>query len=256
MCSVSCQVRSKKIIQLPKVQIFKSHGVQCWYWHRCPEERCGIGAWTVPTRFTESESRNWPLLVFAVSHIPSFPQPSTKCQLQCARAWVWFKKPCLHLIATTAAYLYIFTEKVYLPNIVFQMVRSPNLQPNQVAFRVPQSCNKFDIHSYLTNIYGVNVLDVRTMNYATRYKQDGFRKWIKSSKAYKKAIVTIDEPFQWPEPSTHYDLDKQYRSVMQNKNYSKILGWRRHLTPEQKEHEKELRTAMENRAREEQGGQQ
>ncbi|CAO3609298.1 unnamed protein product [Mucor hiemalis] len=57
------------------------------------------------------------------------------------------------------------------------MVRAPNLQPNQVAFRVPPSCNKFDIHSYLTNIYGVNVQEVRTMNYATVHKKARNGKW-------------------------------------------------------------------------------
>ncbi|KAI8881997.1 hypothetical protein K501DRAFT_103824 [Backusella circina FSU 941] len=106
------------------------------------------------------------------------------------------------------------------------MVRAPNLQPNQVAFRVPPSCNKFDIHSYLTNIYGVNVHEVRTMNYATVHKKARTGKMEVSQAAYKKAIVTLDEAFQWPGNPEWCKLDQEQGKLGQKQAGRKMKGWR------------------------------
>ncbi|KAI7871613.1 ribosomal protein L23-domain-containing protein [Spinellus fusiger] len=118
------------------------------------------------------------------------------------------------------------TNKVYLPNIIFRLVRSPNLQPNQAAFRVPPSCNKFDIHSYLTNIYGVNITEVRTMNYATAYKKGRTGKVAVSSTAYKKAIVTLDEVFTYPKDDTDFNLESKQLKVGAEIGQRKSKGWR------------------------------
>ncbi|KAI9281967.1 ribosomal protein L23/L15e core domain-containing protein [Sporodiniella umbellata] len=137
-------------------------------------------------------------------------------------------------------------NKVYLPNIIFKMVRSTNLQPNQVAFRVPPSCNKFDIHSYLTNIYGANVQEVRTMNYAATYKKGarGLKKI--SQPAYKKAIITLDETFTWPKEPEWTDLDRQEHELGFKTAMRKMRGWR--LRPAEAEREKIKKVTSEKMA--------
>ncbi|CAO3621264.1 mitochondrial ribosomal protein subunit L23 [Mucor lusitanicus] len=125
-------------------------------------------------------------------------------------------------------------NKVYLPNIVFKLVRAPNLQPNQVAFRVPPSCNKFDIHSYLTNIYGVNVQEVRTMNYATVHKKARNGKMEVQSSAYKKAIVTLDETFHWPKEPEWCKLDQEQGRLGTKAAGRKLKGWRFRGTEEER----------------------
>ncbi|KAG0744163.1 hypothetical protein G6F57_007361 [Rhizopus arrhizus] len=116
------------------------------------------------------------------------------------------------------------------------MVRSNNLQPNQVAFRVPPSCNKFDIHSYLTNIYGVNIQEVRTMNYAATYKRGPRGGKIVAQSAYKKAVVTLDEKFVWPEEPEWYKLDKEEHELGYKAAKRKVKGWR--VRPREEEREK------------------
>jgi ribosomal protein L23 len=88
-------------------------------------------------------------------------------------------------------------KNIYFPNIIFKCVRS-NLPPNQVAFRVPTNLNKIDIQNYLTNIYNVGVKDVRTMIYEseTIRNPNGPGRWKRGK--YKKAIVTLEEEFNFP----------------------------------------------------------
>jgi len=93
-------------------------------------------------------------------------------------------------------------KKVYFPNIVFKLTRDPKLPPNQVAFRVPPRLNKFDIRDYLTNIYNLDVVNVRTMNYQTyRSETIGSVEMRKKKSKYKKAIVTLSEEFKLPDPT-------------------------------------------------------
>ncbi|RUP43653.1 ribosomal protein L23/L15e core domain-containing protein [Jimgerdemannia flammicorona] len=130
-------------------------------------------------------------------------------------------------------------REVWFPNLIFRMVRSPTLPANQVVFRVPPRCNKFDIFSYLTNIYGVKILDIRTMNYATQITRRGGKE-IRREGAYKKAIVTLDDDFTWP---TKPDVDKpefkEEWETEKSKLYEqtvkrKLKGWRRRPEPEDK----------------------
>ncbi|KAI8973925.1 ribosomal protein L23-domain-containing protein [Pilobolus umbonatus] len=120
------------------------------------------------------------------------------------------------------------------------MVRSPNLQPNQVAFRVPPSCNKFDIHSYLTNIYGVNIQEVRTMNYATTYKKGRNRKMEPTQSAYKKAIVTLDEPFHYPKESEWCKSELELGKLQSKVAGRKLNGWRVRAPEEDRVRMKEI----------------
>jgi ribosomal protein L23 len=87
--------------------------------------------------------------------------------------------------------------KLYFPNIALTLVRS-NLPPNQAVFRVPAQLNKVDLSSLLSSMYGIQVLDVRTMNYLGRTNLQGAGRRVKSAN-YKKAIVTMGEDFVWPE---------------------------------------------------------
>ncbi|KAI8071257.1 ribosomal protein L23-domain-containing protein [Gongronella butleri] len=134
------------------------------------------------------------------------------------------------------------------------MVRA-NLQPNQVAFRVPPKCNKFDIHSYLTNIYGVNVQEVRTMNYATRYKKDRSGKLIKASSAFKKAIVTLDNEFKWPSEPEWCELDNEQHKVGTKAAGRKMKGWRFRGTPEERATQKDVNERIQARMEESQKSQ-
>lgn len=114
------------------------------------------------------------------------------------------------------------------------MIRAPNLQPNQVAFKVPPSCNKFDIHSYITNIYGVEVQEVRTMNYATEHKKArGGSMEVKNS-SYKKAIITLNETFEWPKDPEWCELDREQGKLGAKAAGRKMKGWRFRGTEEER----------------------
>ncbi|KAI9484760.1 hypothetical protein BDB00DRAFT_113450 [Zychaea mexicana] len=134
------------------------------------------------------------------------------------------------------------------------MVRSPNLQPNQVAFRVPPSCNKFDIHSYLTNIYGVNIQEVRTMNYATVHKKARTGKMGVAQAAYKKAIVTVDAPFTWPAEPEWCALEREQFKLGSKSAGRKMKGWRFRAPEQERTRLKEISEELHARMEAEQSG--
>ncbi|KAI9302228.1 ribosomal protein L23-domain-containing protein [Cunninghamella echinulata] len=138
-------------------------------------------------------------------------------------------------------------NKVYLPNIIFKLVRAPNLQPNQVAFRVPPSCNKFDIHSYLTNIYGVNVQEVRTMNYGTIHKKARNGKMEVAAAKYKKAIITLDTEFTYPKEPEWCELDNKQHKLGTKAAGRKTKGWRIRALPEERIEQKEVNDQLQER---------
>ncbi|KAI9033804.1 hypothetical protein CLU79DRAFT_725519 [Phycomyces nitens] len=127
------------------------------------------------------------------------------------------------------------------------MVKTPNLQSNQVAFRVPPSCNKFDIHSYLTNIYNVNVQEVRTMNYGTMHKKGRNGKIRVSETAYKKAIVTISESFSFPKDPEWCSLEREQNKVGSKMAGRKTKGWRFRGTEEERAKLKEVNEKVQAR---------
>ncbi|KAL7753922.1 mitochondrial 54S ribosomal protein YmL41 [Sorochytrium milnesiophthora] len=108
--------------------------------------------------------------------------------------------------------------RLHLPNIIFRLVRAPNLPTNQVAFRVPQKLSKVDIWQYLTKIYQVPVHKIATMNYNGRRTVANGRP--DRTTKFKKAVVTLspaeaqrmhgsetDATFKWPQEPTAQDLD-------------------------------------------------
>jgi large subunit ribosomal protein L23 len=94
-------------------------------------------------------------------------------------------------------------QKVYLPNIIFRMVRNftppgKPYNPYEATFRVSKSVTKTDIRSYLASVYGVQTTYIRTDNYLSPYTRT-FTGWTKKRKEYKRAVVGLVEPFYYPQ---------------------------------------------------------
>ena len=94
-------------------------------------------------------------------------------------------------------------RKVYLPNIVFKLVRNQTppgqpYNPYEATFRIPQSVTKTDIRSLLLAVYGVETTYIRTDNYISPlYRTNmGFQR--RSYKTYKRAVVGLVDPFYYP----------------------------------------------------------
>ncbi|KAG0252191.1 hypothetical protein BG011_007136 [Mortierella polycephala] len=119
-------------------------------------------------------------------------------------------------------------KKIYFPSTVLKLVRNgPNIpqMSNTLTFKVPPSMNKFDIKSYLSNIYKLNILTVRTANMPAKLAGTGGNTIMKRQK-FKKAIITIDEEFKWPDApdSAHFGIKEadNERARMLNR----LKGWR------------------------------
>ena len=97
----------------------------------------------------------------------------------------------------------IVGQRVYLPNIVFTIIRNHTPQgkpynPYEATFRVPPSVTKTDIRSYLTAVYGVKCTYIRTDNYLPA--EDRKKRRLNPQKsAYKRAVVGLVEPFYYPQ---------------------------------------------------------
>jgi len=88
--------------------------------------------------------------------------------------------------------------KLFFPNFVFTLVRSGKERtPNTAVFRVPRILNKLDIKQYLEGLYGVEVTDVRTVNFLGKSTRQG-KRYIPNK---KNAIVKLAGPFKYPEPT-------------------------------------------------------
>ncbi|KAF9054393.1 hypothetical protein BJ165DRAFT_1399630 [Panaeolus papilionaceus] len=94
-------------------------------------------------------------------------------------------------------------RKVYLPNIVFRLVRNHTepgepYNPYEATFRIPQSVTKTDVRSILQAVYGVKTTYIRTDNYISPWyrTQKGFER--RPYKTYKRAVVGLVDPFYYP----------------------------------------------------------
>lgn len=142
--------------------------------------------------------------------------------------------------------------KIFFPNIVFRLIRSPpGYAPNEAVFRVPPRLNKLDIRTYLERLYGVTVTNVRTANYNEKVKWSELLRRASNGKpivrpekrgmglrpirvaAYKRAIVTMTEDFMWPAPP---DADKAYSATM-------MLDFRKEKKLEKEKAKQEKRAA-------------
>merc|ERR1719204_720647 len=62
-------------------------------------------------------------------------------------------------------------------------------------FNVPVQFNKPMIQSYLEQLYSVRVLNVKTVNFLGKRKR--FGSFITRTPHYKKAFVTLEQPFEY-----------------------------------------------------------
>lgn len=106
----------------------------------------------------------------------------------------------------------------YFPNLIFTLVRSARARrPNEFVFRVPAFVNKFDIHQYLSKLYGLDIVDIRTTNFVARKSR--FRSIDYPAK--KTAVVTVREEldedgnarpiFRYPDPPSDLNPDNRDR---------------------------------------------
>ncbi|KAG0039476.1 hypothetical protein BGZ82_008112 [Podila clonocystis] len=119
-------------------------------------------------------------------------------------------------------------KKLYFPSTVLKLVRNGPQVPtvsNILTFRVPPSMNKFDIKSYLANIYQLNILTVRTANMPAKLAGHGGNTILKRQK-FKKAIVTIDGEFQWPEAPDSATFGIQDAANERSRMMNRLKGWR------------------------------
>lgn len=119
-------------------------------------------------------------------------------------------------LPTLAAYLKSIKRppgppKSFLPNITLTLTRSERRYPNQAVFKCPTYLNKFDVANYLQAIYGIKAIRVDTINYPTRFKLDPDRMVKIPIPAFKKAIVTLDHEFVYPETIELDRLDAETR---------------------------------------------
>ena len=95
-------------------------------------------------------------------------------------------------------------RKVYLPNIVFKLVRNQTplgqpYNPYEATFRIPQSVTKTDIRSLLLAVYGVETTYIRTDNYISPlYRTTNRGGERRTYKTYKRAVVGLVDPFYYP----------------------------------------------------------
>ncbi|KAM0755555.1 hypothetical protein T439DRAFT_6019 [Meredithblackwellia eburnea MCA 4105] len=95
--------------------------------------------------------------------------------------------------------------KIYLPSVFIRLVRNTGQHaqdPFTATFRTDLRLTKPDIATYLRNIYGLAITSIRTVNYVSPLKRNPVGGGYSRSggvKNYKKVVVTMDEPFWYPE---------------------------------------------------------
>lgn len=78
--------------------------------------------------------------------------------------------------------------------IITEKATAQSEMENRFTFEVDRSANKIEIKNAVENMYGVQVTEVRTMNYgggkpSTKYTNRGIVE--QPSRKWKKAIVTV-----------------------------------------------------------------
>jgi len=87
-----------------------------------------------------------------------------------------------------------FHKYIKFPKETFTMVKCPD--ETQVCFRVPLKYNKPQIKNYLEQIYGVKILNVRTMILLKKPRRIGSTSVRR--KDIKKAYVRVEGGFEFP----------------------------------------------------------
>lgn len=84
--------------------------------------------------------------------------------------------------------------RVFMTDFWMKMVRNdqkPTPPPNVVTFHCSMEMTKHDIKNYLTKIYNVPVVDIRTEVRLGEFYRETVKKYIKKKDDYRVAIVTM-----------------------------------------------------------------
>ncbi|POY75347.1 hypothetical protein BMF94_1575 [Rhodotorula taiwanensis] len=106
--------------------------------------------------------------------------------------------------------------KVYLPSVFMRLVRNTaeyKDDPYTATFRTALQLTKPDIANYLKNVYGLEITSIRTMNYLSALKRNpigGGKSRSGGTKNYKKVLVTMKEPFWFPEEKSRAWLNEHF----------------------------------------------
>ncbi|XP_031630549.1 39S ribosomal protein L23, mitochondrial [Contarinia nasturtii] len=112
--------------------------------------------------------------------------------------------------------------RVFMPNFWMKMVRNdqkPTPPANVVTFHCSMEMTKHDIKNYLTKIYNVPVVDVRTEVRLGEFFRDPINKYVKKKDDYRVAIVTMpaEQTFEFPtihdEEKTEEEMNKAKKSI-------------------------------------------
>lgn len=87
-------------------------------------------------------------------------------------------------------------ENVIIKPVITEKASFDSEENGKFTFIVDKKANKIQIKNSVENQYGVNIVDVKTINYGggkpkTKYTNKGIV--YQRSKAYKKAVVTVKE---------------------------------------------------------------
>ncbi|GAA6007269.1 hypothetical protein JCM11491_003068 [Sporobolomyces phaffii] len=110
--------------------------------------------------------------------------------------------------------------KVFLPSVFVRLVRNSGEHrddPYTATFRTSLQLTKPDVSNYLKNVYGLHITSIRTINYLSKLKRNpigGGYSRAGGTKNYKKVVVTMTEPFWFPEERSrawcneHFERDR------------------------------------------------
>lgn len=110
--------------------------------------------------------------------------------------------------------------KIFLPSVFMRLVRNTGAyadDPYTATFRTDLRLTKPDISNYLKNVYNLSITSLRTMNYLSALKRNpigGGYSRAGGTKNYKKVLVTLTEPFWYPEErgrewcNEHFERDR------------------------------------------------
>ncbi|GAA5922290.1 mitochondrial 54S ribosomal protein uL23m MRP20 [Sporobolomyces koalae] len=110
--------------------------------------------------------------------------------------------------------------EVFLPSVFVRLVRNSGehrADPYVATFRTSLQLTKPDISNYLKNVYGLHITSIRTINYLSKLKRNpigGGYSRAGGTKNYKKVVVTMTEPFWYPEERSrawcneHFERDR------------------------------------------------
>ncbi|KAL8642087.1 MAG: hypothetical protein Q9228_001197 [Teloschistes exilis] len=126
-------------------------------------------------------------------------------------------------------------KKVYLPNFTLTLLRTPFAPPNYATFIVPLNTNKFDIKDYLYQLYGVEVISVRSYIKQAKVRQDKPsarlpkpNRWYRPRATKRMTIeMPASAPFVWPSPPEDFkpwDKDMHETAVKEREAERKAVG--------------------------------